>query len=349
MNMAEIYLLDKNLNWASPPLDDFTSLVWSPAWSSNGSFSITGSRKLLEYIRGGAEFIWMQGRKEIGLLDDIEYNGKQCTVSGGFSESMLGWRILLEETHFSGNAEQAVLRAAESNLRGLPLVEIGGAKGFSELAETVMERGMALDEVFRTVLRPLGMSYAVSYTGGTSLSLEIVKGTDRTQNQTENSWAIFSESFENIAGCTYTRRRGNTRNAATVYATYGETVISETVSRADDGMIREGAFWADIDQEEMTEGEFRAVLASRAAEYLEEYRQEESISGEAEGSSLIPGIDYDVGDMVDIVMDDIGLAQSERITGLDIVMENGAVRTVPKFGAEQMSVKALIRREMKRI
>lgn len=347
--MAEIYLLDKKLDLASMPIEDYTSLTWSPAWSENGSFRLVGSPRLLEYIRGGAEFIWLQGRGEIGLIDDIEYSGGQCTLSGTFAESMLGWRILLEETSFSGNAESAALAAVKANLRSLPLISTGEAKGYNETVESVLERGTALDEAMRTILRPLGMAFAVNYNGGNTLALEIRKGLDRTQSQTENSWAIFSESFENIAQCSYTRRRGSYKNTATVYGTYNGATVSETVDLSNGEMRREGAFWADIDQESMTEEQYREVLRGRGTEYLEEYKAEESITGEAEGQNLLPGADYDIGDIVDVVMEDIGLIQSERITGMDIVMENGGTRIIPKFGAEQMSVRGLIRREMKRI
>ena len=348
MSMAEIYLLDKNLNWASGPLEEFTSLVWSPAWWEVGSFTLSGSPALMDYIREGAAYIWMQGRGELGIIDDIEYSKSSCVISGGFAEGMLGWRCLLEERTFSGAAESAVLAAVSDNLRNLPLVSVGQAKGYPEEVNSVLERGMPLDEAARTILRPLGMTFALRYTGGEGLELEIIRGKDRSQGQTENSWAIFSESFENITQCVYTRRRGSAKNAAIVYGDYGGKMIYETVDRAGEDIRREISSVADVEAEGMSEAEYRAVLRSRGEELLAEYQQEEAISGEAEETNLIPGEDYDVGDIVEVAMEDIGLAQAERITGMDIVLENGGVRYIPKFGAEQMGIRSLIRREMKR-
>ena len=342
-------MLDKDLQFASLPLEGVQSMVWSPSWTENGSFTITGGRELMQAVsRGSAEFVWLQGRGEVGLLDNVQYSGGTCTISGAFTESMLGWRILLEETAFSGNAEEAVLAAVRENMRDLPLVTVGSAKGLPGNVESVLERGTPLDEMMRTILRPLGLSYAARF-NGEGLTLEIVQGKNRTQEQAENSWAILSDSFENIAGMSWERRRGNAKNAATVYGTYGGKTIAETVDLSDGSMRREAAFWADIKAEGMTESQFREVLRSRAAEYLEEYREEQMIDGAAEGESLVFGKDYDLGDIVDIAFGEIGLVQSARVTGADIVMERGSTRVVPKFGSEQMSVREIIRREMKRI
>jgi hypothetical protein len=63
----------------------------------------------------------------------------------------------------------------------------------------------------------------------------------------------------------------------------------------------------------------------------------------------VPGKDYDIGDMVEVVMEDIGYSQTVRVTGIDIVVERGKERYIPKFGQEQVGIKTLIRREMKRI
>lgn len=347
--MAELFFLDKNLKFASAPVEDYTSLTWSPAWLDKGSFSVIGSRELWNIVRQGAEFVWLQGRQEIGIIENIAYSGGTCTVSGPFAESMIGWRILLEERHFKGIAGNEVIAALQDNIRGLPLIQKFENSGYSVSVETVQERGTPLDEAFQSILRPLGMSYAVKYSGGRELTFSIVRGKDRTREQTDNSWAIFSESFENISRCTYERNRNNYRNAATAYAEYNGTVVHETVDRSGNEMMREGAFWAEIDPEEMTESEFRTVLYQRAVEFLEEFSGEEEITGEAEGESLVPGKDYDIGDMVEVVMEDIGYSQTVRVTGIDIVVERGKERYIPKFGQEQVGIKTLIRREMKRI
>jgi hypothetical protein len=104
----------------------------------------------------------------------------------------------------------------------------------------------------------------------------------------------------------------------------------------------------DDDNNIMTLSAYTAALTTYGQAVLAEHALVETVEGEADGGgSLIYRRDYNVGDLCDIVLSDLGLVWSARITELDEVYEDGSVRYVPRFGDGSLTLREFIRREMK--
>lgn len=348
------YFLDKNLAFASSPLERFRSLQWSVRWYEAGNFSLEGGEDLFKAWTGGAEYIWNETRKELGVIEKVTYEKGKCVLSGRMAEALLERRVITAETVLSGSVQSSVQALMASYAANLP--HYGGFAenaAITETADSVIKSGANLYEEITAVLKSLGMSIRAEFDGDAAKGIRfgLKKGLDRTQEQEVNGWAIFSQSFENITGLRYEMSNKSYKNVMILSASYDkdQTVTVRADAREAGEDAREVASSVSLDKGEMTLQAFTEALKGKAAEMLAEYRRVETIDGTVVGSANIRlGEDYNVGDWVDVAINEIGLAQSAQVVGADIVLEGGTELVYPLLGSDRMDLKKILRREISR-
>lgn len=348
------YLLDENLAFASAPLERFSSLSWSVRWYEPGEFTLIGASDLFKAWEGGARWIWNEEREELGRIEGVRYENSRCTLSGRLAESLLERRVVTAETALSGSVQSSAASLMASYAANLPHYGGFANSTLSETADGIIRAGANLGDELYSLLKPLKLSVRASFDGDADKGIRfaLAKGKDRTQEQSVNSWAIFSQSFENIAGVRYERSEKSYRNVLILTASYNKdvTVTVRADKRQTGEDAREAAASVSLDAGEMTQAAFTAALQGKAEEMLAEYQLEETIDGTVAGTANLQlERDYSVGDFVDVSIAEIGLTQSAQVTGADIVYENGARAVYPQLGSDRMNLRRLIRRENERI
>lgn len=357
----DLIFLDASFNPISAPADDYTSCVWTPAYYQHGTFSAE-----LPVSRWGtariAAYLYNAETGDCGIINSRQVStpAGYVTIGGYTLEALLDRRVLFANTKLSGNVETAVREFVTSNALSAPRtvqgLNMGDLRGFSEILDTEAQAGERLSDALYAALKPFGMSYAITldYLNGIAY-FTLRKGLDRTQGQTTNTWATFSRSFENLQGCDYSYDDAEYTNFAIVTAeddTYG--VVTVEVDQTGSGERREifissSASSKRDDDTTMTKAQFQAMLASIGAEALAENAPAERVAGTVGEGRLVYGTHYNVGDLCDVMADDIGLSWEARITSADIVYEGGAKRIVPYFGEDEvLNIKKIIAREVKR-
>jgi len=187
------------------------------------------------------------------------------------------------------------------------------------------------------------------------------KGKDRTDDQTENSWAIFSDSFYNVKNAVYDRDESEYKNFAYV-AGEGEgsaRVIVEVDLRSSadeerrelyvDARDLQSTYQDDAGNEHTyTADQYRALLRQRGLEKLAEYQKIETVNSDVDpNANLTYGVDFDLGDLCTYRYADVGIETTKRITEIQEVYEGSKQTLSVVFGNDQMtSITKIIQREV---
>lgn len=395
--MTELYFLDRDLAVVRGPIDRFVSLAWREAYDTCGSFTLVlpMDRDLFSAVLS-ADYLEVRGRRGLGRVEKVTYSGGDSggtvTVSGRMAESLLSDRIIPRRTVVSGMLSRAVEAVVAANagpdagaraIRGLT-VRAAEALTDADGSPLMLDdhvTGRALDEWLYEVLGAVGASYRIvpDFDAGT-LVFEIYRGLDRTQNQTENDFAVFSASFSSAGEFRFVSDGTDSRNVAYI-AGEGEgddrVEVTLDLRTTPDEPIRELYIDArDLRSDDgdtvLSDAEYRELLLSRGRQRLSSHAHVLTLGGAASSyveedcemvaemspawgessvpvggqytSSMICGVHYALGDLCDIASEALGAVWSERVTAVTYIYEGSHVRVEPQFGTAYPDLRCFIRR-----
>lgn len=201
----ELILLDDSLQICHEPIEDFYSLQWIEEWEKEGNFAISLSPDYYPPFRN-ARYLYNSDSDSTGMIEQVNYNetvGRKTLSVKGRELNALFLDIVLPVTvNLKGNMEEQLRKLVQdfaiTGAQKLDLLQLGELVGYHESVYTQVT-GLTLSEALYKLLLPLGMSWRLRYDYQDNIIyFEILKGKNRTQDQTENGWAIFSASYENI-------------------------------------------------------------------------------------------------------------------------------------------------------
>ena len=221
-----LLFLDIAFTVISPPVDDYRSCVFTPCYYTAGTFSaVLGCDKYI-YVKNAA-YIYNDETGETGIIESVEYTDS-LAVSGRFLEALFDNRVINNKLNLSGSIDDVVrtlvTRYALTAPRTIFGLSLGETTGFTNNIEVQPEPGETLSGAIRSILTPAEISYACDFDYlNNSIKFRLYKGLDRTQAQTENTWAVFSTDYENLIGSAYKKNRNDYRKYAYVVAEDDET------------------------------------------------------------------------------------------------------------------------------
>ena len=397
VDMTELYFLDRSLSVTAGPIDDFISLVWEERYGACGSFTLVlPMNRALFAAALSSDYLEVRGRQGLGRLEKISYSGGSgdgtLTVSGRMAESLLADRIIPRGTVVSGDVCAALEAVVTANAgegaseRAIPHLTVCAAEALLDdngepLSVEDRPYGKQLDEWLYETLGAFGASYRIvpDYDTG-KLLFSIYRGCDRTQEQEENSFAVFSASFSSSGAFDFLSDSTDMRNFAYIVGEgEGEARVSVTLDlRRDAGEpLRElyvdaRDLRSDDGGSKMSDQAYRNLLLSRGLQRLQQHASVTSISGTAAAyteavsgnadasvpawgdalapvggavsSSMICGVHYDLGDLCDIADVASGILLSERVTEVAYIYEGSRVRVEPRFGTAYADLRSFIGR-----
>lgn len=362
-----ILVLDKNFETiGAVPL--FTSLIWNPRYNKLGYAELHTQTNYFKLLNQGA-YVYRNDRDNLVVIDDVQYDqtdtgAKSCYVKGNFTEALLADKVISKTVNLSGNLEEAMRQMvtdyAISPVNGgepVPNLRLGELAGLDETINTQIT-GANLSEWLYEVGNAAEISHRIRYDYlNNDLVFEVWKGKDRTDTQTENSWAIFSNSFCNIKSVQYEKNKSSYRNYAFV-AGEGEgserVIVEVDVRASPDEPRRE--IWVDArdlqktdsDGNTMTDAEYRELLKGRGKEKLAEYPVVETVNSDVDAqANLVYRTDFDYGDLCTYINTEIDVETAKRISEIMEVYEGGAEKISVTFGTDEIeTVEQLIKREV---
>lgn len=334
----EPLILDKEFNSLSI-LDTFESFLWVERYSSYGDFEIytAPTKELLDVLKLD-HYLWLKDSDQVMIIEEVSLEsdvemGNRATISGRSLESILDRRIIWNQISLDGYLQGQIKRLLDANAisptdesRKIPnlIFEETDDPTITALKVNAQFTGDNLYDAIKSICDTCGIGFRITLSDSGMMVFKLYNGVDRSYNQTDNPYVIFSPNFDNIVSSNFLESKKTLKNV-TLVAGEGEGSSRRTleVNRGDvktSGLDRREMYTdardisSKVDDKTLTADEYNAQLKQRGLEKLSDYTKVELFDGQADHHRMYEyGKDYYKGDIVQIA-NEYGFESSSRIT-----------------------------------
>ena len=254
--------------------------------------------------------------EEIRIDTDSE-TGNHITITGRSLESILDRRVIWSQTTISGNLQNGIKKLVNENIIS-PSKEERKISNFifkdstdSQITGLTVEAqytGDNLYDVISKVCEEKSIGFKVSLNESKQFVFELYAGADRSYEQTNYPYVVFSPNFDNIINSNYLESKENLKNVALVGGEGEGTARKYLAIGNTSGLDRRELFVdaRDISSEgedgkTLTTEQYNELLKQRGNEYLADYTDLVSFEGAVETNIMYKyGVDFFDGDIVQI-------------------------------------------------
>lgn len=357
--MNNIYVLNQNFELQGV-IDEYVSAIWRPSYSEVGDFEIYlgASDKAIALLQENMYVVRSSDIsveddvttyekvmiiKNIQLITDVE-NGDFLTVTGRELKFLLHQRIVWKQTNLTGTAENAIRRLVNENAinptdskRVIPNLALGVSAGLTDTIDKQVT-GEYLDKVITEICIAYNYGWDVFVINKT-LVLVVYTGTNRSYEQTERPYVVFSDEFENLYNTDYQLSTEEYANTTLIGGEgEGSQRIYTTVNNSNSGLDRYETFTdaRDISQnkgseDEITSATYLKLLAERGRENLASLAYTEGFSGEVLSDVAFKyGVDFFIGDLVTVI-NSYGITKNVRVLSAIESEDADGIKLLPQF------------------
>lgn len=351
----DIYILNPDREVVDT-IDDYESLIWTPRYFEPGDFEIymkanPRSVSLLQLDN----YVTRPDSDMVGIIESVKIesdpeNGDHIIASGRDLKSLLDRRVVWSMTNIEDTVENGVRRLLTENfisptlaVRKMENFVLGGSQGFTEVM-SAQYTGENILEIVVNLCKQNGIGFRVILNEEKNFEFQMYAGTDRSYNQTENPFIVFSPEFENIVSSDYFHNKSTLKNACIVGGEgEGRSRRFKDVGTAS-GLNRRELFVdaRDISSEleevdsngehkTMSVAEYNGLLIQRGKENLAECPETITFEGEVESiRQYVFNRDYFLGDMV-TVKNSCGVSRHTRVIEVIQSHDESGHLTIPAF------------------
>lgn len=333
-------------------IDTYESMIWTDRYNAYGDFEIyfAMDESLLEYIKEDY-YLWLKDSEHSMIIEDIKIDadteeGNRLIVTGRSLESILERRIIWGQRIFSGNLQNAIQMMLNENIIS-PSVADRKIANFvfvpstdSKITSLTIDNQYTGDDLY-TVIKGLceenNIGFKIVLTDDNQFAFSLYAGADRSYDQTENPYVVFSPNFENIINSNYFSSKAGYRNV-TLVAGEGEGASRKTtVVGSASGLDRRELFTdardisSDTEDGTLSDAEYIAQLRTKGLKNLADHMITTAFEGEVEVTRLFKyGEDFFIGDIVQIA-NEYGNENSAYISELIISNSDEGLSIYPTF------------------
>lgn len=348
-------------------IDTYNSLIWTDRYNECGDFELftAMSMDLLNVIKQDY-YIRRPDSDHVMIIEKIEIDtdvedGNTITITGRSLESLLDRRIVWNETSLSGSFQDGIEKLLNENAispsndsRKIPnfKMEKSEDQAITNLTIEAQYKGDNLYDILQTLCTERSIGFKVVLSDANELVFSLYSGTDRSYDQTDNPYVIFSPNYDNLISSNYIESKSSFKNVTLVSAEDSdnrpeeegaEAPLVETAVGNVSGLARRETFTnygsisrtvTEGDQEKtLSDSEITAMLRQRGKETLAENASILSFEGEAETSTMFKyGEDFTIGDIVQ-VEDHYGHESRARVIELVLSDATDGFSVYPTFSA----------------
>lgn len=323
----QLLALDENFR----PVDylAYFNLQWTREYYEIGQFSV---QIAAANYKPEMAYLYTPDRPETGIIQKVELTetikGRFVQMSGYFLEAILNDKIVYPTFYATGTIPAAVVAMLRQYQDDIPLLTVADAPATQVDAASWQETGGQMASVAYTKLQTVQHSLRCRYDyQANTITAEVWQGLDRTQEQTENPFVTFSDGFGNLMEVDASKDTSNYRNYAIVCGQ--DQAENRKVAYVDlSGGGYKKILYVDAknerwDPEKQTEAEYLASLQQIGLDKLLDYTSIINVDIQAAASGFVYRQDWDLGDRVDAIVKDIGLAMQARIITVREVFKKG--------------------------
>lgn len=333
-------------------IDTYESMIWTDRYNAYGDFEIyfAMDESSLEYIKEDY-YLWLKESDHSMIIEDIKIDadteeGNRLIVTGRSLESILERRIIWGQRVFSGNLQNAIQMMLNENIIS-PSVADRKIANFvfvpstdSKITSLTIDNQYTGDDLY-TVIKGLceenNIGFKIVLTDDNQFAFSLYAGADRSYDQTENPYVVFSPNFENIINSNYFSSKAGYRNV-TLVAGEGEGASRKTtVVGSASGLDRRELFTdardisSDTEDGTLSDAEYIAQLRTKGLKNLADHMITTAFEGEVEVTRLFKyGEDFFIGDIVQIA-NEYGNENSAYISELIISNSDEGLSIYPTF------------------
>ena len=363
----ELYVFDRNLNRIGI-VDDYVSLKVERNYRKQSTLELTvGADEELVRLLRKENILVKSNEMNLGyIIETFEYtdvDGSEIYVQANSLSSILNRRIILGQKEIYGTADFVMKEFVRDNAveprnanRKIPSLGISGTLGMG--SETTIG---AANENLSELLFDVGNSYDLTHDikldlRAKTMTFDVWQGVDRTTEQNQRPYVIFSREFENVLSQSYVDSNSNYRSTA---ITSGEDAINRasiTIHNEIEGLDRFEVFidannikktYTNEDGEEVTLNtiQYLELLASYGSGKLSSMKSIQTLESSVDpNSQFVYGIDYFLGDKVSVRNAELNVVLHTRIVSVVEQYDSAGFNLAIDFGENVPSIIEKIKR-----
>ena len=347
----DLTLLNTSLD-AISVVDDYESLIWTDRYQECGDFEIYTpvTAEILSVLKQDYYLINRDSEhvmivEKLLIKTDVEL-GNHITITGRSLESILKRRIVWGLRSITGNLQNGIKTLLEENIinpsdpnRRIDnfIFEESTDERITSLNIEAQYTGDEIYEIITKLCKEYNIGFKVTLNNNKQFVFKLYAGADRSYDQIENTYVIFSPNFENIVNSNYIESKSALKNVTLVGGEGEGTERRYYTVGSVAGLNRRELFTdardisSKVDEKELTEEEYNAQLAQRGNEKLSENIEVVSFEGEIEPTMMFKyQEDFFNGDVVQIE-NEYGHATKARIIEMTISKDERGTSVYPTF------------------
>lgn len=348
--MSEYYLLDKDLNIVST-IEGYKSVIWTSRYFTHGDFElcVPATVKLINLLKKDY-YVVREDMTQAMIIENMQIttdveNGDEVIITGKCLKSILKRRVIESQTTLNGKAEACIRRLINENAvtpdnsaRKISKLILGVEAGLSDTM-SAQYTGDNLGETVDNICMTFGYGYDILLDYDDKQFIFVLyKGADRSYNQSENPYVVFSNEYENLLTSNYVRNNENYKNVAVVAGEGEGSARKKTVVGTATDLERYEVFVDARDissnEGEISNTDYTNLLIEKGQEALAESSITEDIDGEVEGNLTFKlNVDYFLGDIVEVI-NEYGIEMTPRVTEVIESEDETGSYVIPTFGKE---------------
>lgn len=351
-------ILDANFETLAV-LDAFESFIWTDRFCGYGDFEVyLPVSKAPDELFVIGNYLQTRASERLMIIENISIEtnpelGDYMTVTGRSLESILERRVVWGQAVLDDTLQNAIQSLLNSNVisptntsRQIPNF-IFSASTDSDITTLTVDTqfyGENLYDVIYTLCASNQIGFRVTPYGSGGFKFALYVGVDRSFNQDNVPWVIFSQNFENLLSSNYFKSLSAFKNAALVAGEGegSERTIVECCSDSSAGLNRREVYVdaSDIsktiyneDGESVTidDDDYEADLYEKGSENLSQTESIETFEGDVDATrQFIYGVDFSIGDVVQIT-NEYGMEARVRITEIVQSHDASGETMIPTF------------------
>lgn len=340
-------------------ITDFISIMWVDRFNEPGEFEVylpINNNSFTYFV--GDNYLWYSGSDKLMIIEDLEVNTERANVPiliarGRSLESILDRRILLYDTVFNQNLEDAIRQVLDVSLMSGAdssrkidnfIFEYSGDTRISSLTcDYEFSKGDNLKDVVEKIIKGAHLGYSVRLNDSNQFVFRVLVGEDRSYDQDSNPWIIFSPKFNNLSTSNFKHEGGSDfRNVIYTYGEeYNDQDPEELIVGTTTGLLRRelyndaSSISHEVDEngtkKTLTPTEYTKLLKQNADDLQKDHMIKETAECEVDYKiNFEYGKDYFVGDLVQ-VENEFGQKIKMRVTEFITSISSSGKELYPTF------------------
>lgn len=350
----EISLLDSSFDNIYL-LDAFDSLIWTDRYWFCGDFEINvpPSSELLDHLTN-TKYFRLPESEHLMIFEDLNIHsesekGNSLVITGRSLESILDRRIVWTGTTLTGSFQDgiqtilndAIISPSDTD-RDISNFVFSASENPYIVALLIDSQfiGVSVYELISALCRSKEVGFKITLNSSSNFQFELYMGDNRSYNQSLLPYVVFSMDFDNLLNADYVQTSRLLKTIALVEgeAGVGNTptyVVIDAPGSTATGLNRRELFVkANIIRNspdgELTDAEYIDALEGKGLEELAKNINLEVFDGEIDSTIFKYGIDYFMGDIIQIE-DEYGHSAESRITEVIYSQNEEGIRIYPTF------------------